>query len=178
MSHINLQVSGKKKHPCDLWKKKEEKKERAGFKRSYFITVFHYQSGEKEKEKKEREGRKKIPLATITCVRHSFKRNGFSNISAVSVSILRFLCRQRNFPLTTIFTIPRWILENRKICDLKNKNERFLIKSETGLLGLIFIKLLRIMKFLKNKTFDIYSFINVNQSLNKFDISCPRILRQ
>lgn len=46
-----------------------------------------------------------------------------------------------------------------------------MIKSETGLLGLIFIKLLRIMKFLKNKTFDIYSFINVNQSLNKFDIS-------
>lgn len=59
-------------------KKKKKKEGRAGFKRNYFVTVFHYQSGGKggeKKEKKEREGRKKIPLVTITCVQHSFKRS-------------------------------------------------------------------------------------------------------
>ena len=61
---------GKKKknkvttYTCNLWrkkKKKEKEKEkrelRAGFKRSYFVTVFHYQTGEKE-EKKEKKRRK------------------------------------------------------------------------------------------------------------------------
>ena len=72
MSHINLQVSGGKKarliRAIFGGKKKKKKEGRAGFKRNYFVTVFHYQSGGKGKKKRKK--RKKGKEKDSTCNDH------------------------------------------------------------------------------------------------------------